>query len=469
MSDGVKVRFAPSPTGFMHLGNVRTAIINSLYARHHQGTFVLRIEDTDPERSTEEAINVIFDALKWLGLDWDEGPYYQSKRTDLYREHVQQLLDAGHAFKCYCTKEEVSDMREKALKEGKNPIYDGRCRDRTDPKPGIEPVVRFKSPSTGETVLDDLVQGKIVVQNSETDDLVLLRPDGSPTYNLSVVVDDHLMGITHVIRGADHITNTPRQIQLYQALEFELPRFAHHGLILGPDRSKLSKRHGAVSVLHYRESGYLPEALVNALIRVGWSHGDQELFTTDELVELFDLDKVSSAPAIFDFNKLDNLFNTHHMQAADTGRLTELLVEHLALRGVEIAKDDSRIPLLLENVVKRSKTIVEMAEKSEPLVAESIEYDEKAVSKHLTAETAGIIEEVRSEVAGMQELDPEVIMDALKKLAEKQGVKLGKVAQPVRVALTGGTASPSIDAVIMILGRKRTLERLETAAKLARD
>ncbi|MFC1889354.1 glutamate--tRNA ligase [Thermodesulfobacteriota bacterium] len=468
MADGIKVRFAPSPTGFLHLGNARTAIINWLFARHHRGTFVLRVEDTDRQRSTDEALNVILDALKWLGLDWGEGPYYQSERIDLYRKHVHRLLDAGRAFKCYCTPEEVADMREKALKEGKNPIYDGRCRDRTEPRPGIEPVVRFKSPSTGETVLDDLIQGRIVVQNSETDDLVLLRPDGSPTYNLSVVVDDHLMGITHVIRGADHITNTPRQIQLYQALEFGLPRFAHHGLILGPDRSKLSKRHGAVSVLHYRESGYLPEALVNALVRVGWSHGDQELFTADELVELFDLDKVSSSPAIFDFNKLDNLFNTHHMQAADTGRLTELLVKHLALRGVEIAKDDSRIPLLLENVVQRSKTIVEMAEKSEPLVAESVDYDEKAVSKHLTAETVGIIEEVRSELAGMQELDPEVIMNALKKLAEKRGLKLGKVAQPVRVALTGGTASPSIDAVIMILGRERTLERLETAVKMAR-
>ena len=309
---------------------------------------------------------------------------------------------------------------------------------------------------------------QIVVQNSETDDLVLLRPDGSPTYNLSVVVDDHSMGITHVIRGADHITNTPRQIQLYQALDFDLPRFGHHGLILGPDKSKLSKRHGAVSVLHYRESGYLPEALVNALVRVGWSHGDQELFTAHELVKLFDLDKVSSSPAIFDFNKLDNLFNTHHMQVADPGRLTDLLVEQLAVMGVEIEKNDPRIPLLLENVVQRSKTIVEMAEKSRPLVAESVEYDENAVSKHLTAETADILDEVRSALAGMQELDPEAIMDILKKLADEKELKLGKVAQPVRVALTGGTASPSIDAVIMLLGRERTLDRLEAAVKMAR-
>jgi len=466
----VRVRFAPSPTGFLHLGNARTAVFNWLYARHTGGVFVLRVEDTDRERSTLEAERVIFEAMEWLGLTWDEGPFHQSERNDLYRSHAERLLAEGKAYHCWCTPEEIEERRQAALAAKQAFIgYDGRCRDRKDPRPGVNPVIRFRSPDEGRTTWVDLNQGEISVENVETDDLVILRADGTPTYNFTVVVDDAAMGITHVIRGADHITNTPRQIQLYRAFGFKVPFFAHHGLVLGPDRSKLSKRHGAVSVTQYREMGFLPGAMINALARLGWSHGDQEIFTREELVNLFDIKDVSSAGAIFDFEKLKSLFNHEHIKRSDLAVIGPLLREHFARIGIELPADDPRLPWAIEAGRERGKTMADMAELLKPLFADQVQLNEKDAAKNLKPEIRGNLEALAGKLEALPDWSPAALMEVYKKTAEDLGVGLGKVAQPARVALTGSSASPPIDLVTAIIGRERSLRRIRNAMERIRS
>jgi glutamyl-tRNA synthetase len=451
----------------MHIGNARTAIFNWLFARHHQGTFVLRIEDTDRERSKEQAVEVILDGLRWLGLDWDEGPFYQSERLALYQKAAQRLLDEGKAYHCYCTPEELKARREAAPGKDRSG-YDGRCRDRTEPRDGVTPSLRLRTPDQGVTVYEDLIQGRIETPNEEIDDRVILRSDGTPTYSLSVVVDDHDMGITHVIRGADHMTNTPVQVLLYQALGYELPLFAHQSLILGPDRSKLSKRHGAVKVTEYRDEGILPEALFNALLRMGWSHGDQELFSRDEAVSLFDLEAASRAAGIFDFGKLRNLFNHHFMREAGADRLSALLAEQLAAFDLEIAPADPRLPLLLGPLSDRARTVKEMAEQAAPLLAPEVRFVDKAQRKHLKPQAAPYLRAVAEEFEKLpDEPDEESIMAALRSVAAAHEVGLGKVAQPARVAMVGTDRSPGMDLLVTILGLPRAIERIRAAAAIA--
>jgi glutamyl-tRNA synthetase len=454
----------------MHLGNARTAVFNWLYARHHGGVFVLRIEDTDRERSNEAAVQVILDALRWLGLDWDEGPIFQSGRFDRYREHADRLVADGKAYRCWCTPEELEERRKAALAEKGAVKYDGRCRARTDPRPGIEPVIRFRMPDGGETRLDDAIQGEVVTPNEELDDLVILRADGSPTYNFSVVVDDHEMAITHVIRGADHLSNTFRQLHLYRGLGWEPPRFAHQSLILGPDRAKLSKRHGAVSVLQYRDEGYLPEAMVNALVRLGWSHGDQELFSTEELVRVFDLDAAGPAHSIFDFEKLRNLFNAEHIRRCPADRLARLLGETLERLGiVRLDPSDRRLPLLAAALRERSHTMVEMAGLARPMLGETVTFDEKAVKKHLRPETAPVLESLAGRIETLDPFEAPGILAAFAAEAEARGLAMGKVAQPARVALVGSAASPPIEVVVEILGPDVAVARLRAGAALAAE
>ncbi len=457
------VRFAPSPTGFLHLGNARTAIFNWLYARHMKGTFLLRVEDTDVERSTKEAENIIFKSLKWLGLTWDEGPFYQSDRLDIYKSHVESLLDEGKAYYCYCTPDELEDRRQTALREKRTILYDGRCRDRKDARPNVSPTVRFRSKDEGATEFHDMNQKHISVRNSDIDDLIIMRADGTCTYNLTVVVDDHLMGITHVIRGADHLTNTPRQIQLYKAFGFPVPEFAHHGLILGEDKSKLSKRHGAVSVTQYRDMGFLPDALINALARIGWSHGDQEIFSIDELISLFDIHDVSPSPAVFDFDKLKNLFGQEHIKRTDSRRLMPLLHKELKKCDIHIEPDDPRLPLCVDAGRQRAKTMKDMAELLVPLFKDSIIMEEKAAKKHLKPTFRPYLEALYENLNALEAWEAEAIMDAFNRTAAALDVKLGKIAQPARVAVTGSSASPGIDMVFMILGKGKTLARLKDA------
>lgn len=467
MSDEVRVRFAPSPTGYMHVGNARSAIFNWVYARHHGdgGTFVLRIEDTDRTRHNEQAVQVILDGLRWLGLDWDEGPYFQSERLETYRAAAQRLLAAGQAYRCYCTPEELKARRE-AAPGGAREGYDGRCRSRTEPRPGVEPTIRLLTPDEGVTVYHDLIQGRIETPNSEIDDRVILRSDGTPTYNLSVVVDDHDMRISHVIRGADHMANTPIQVLLYRAFGWEAPKFAHQALILGPDRSKLSKRHGSVKVTDYREEGILPEALFNALLRLGWSRGDQEIFDRDEVVRLFELEQCNRAPSIFDFDKLRNLFNHHYIRQAEPDRLARLLCEQLDRKDLHVEPTDPRIQTLIEPLSDRSRTMREMAERAYPLLAPEVTFEEKPKKKHLKPKAAPLLEDLADRLAALGEgAGDEAIMGCFKGVAEAHGVGLGKVAQPARVALIGTDQSPGIELVVRVIGLERAVERIRAAAE----
>ncbi len=464
MGNEVRVRFAPSPTGYMHVGNARAAIFNWLFARHEGGTFVLRIEDTDRERSTEQAVEVILDGLRWLGVDWDEGPIFQSERLDLYREAADRLVAEGKAYRCYCTTEELEARRAEGRK-GKATGYDGRCRSRTAPREGVPPVIRLRTPDEGATAFDDIVQGRIETPNEEIDDRVILRSDGTPTYNLSVVVDDHAMGITHIVRGADHLTNTPVQVLLYGAFGWPMPRFAHLPLILGPDRSKLSKRHGSVKVTDYRDEGILPEALWNALLRLGWSHGDQEIFARDEVVPLFELSKVSRSPSIFDFDKLRNLFSHHFVRAAEPSRLAALVVEHLGRIGLEVAADDPRLALLLPALTERARTLVELAEQARPFLSDDVAVDEAAAKKHLKPEAAPLLADLADRIERLPAgADGPAIMACFEAAAEAGGVKLGKVAQPARVLMLGTDRSPGIDLVVRVLGLPRAVARIRDGA-----
>ena len=456
----VRTRFAPSPTGYLHIGGARTALFCWLYARHHQGDFILRIEDTDLERSTPESIQAILDAMEWLQLDYDEGPFYQTKRFDRYADVLKQLLEEGKAYRCYCSKERLAALREEQTKNKDKPRYDGCCRDlnRQDDAPY---VVRFRTPKDGEVSFDDLVRGRITVKNEELDDLIIARTDGSPTYNFTVVVDDWDMKITQVIRGDDHINNTPRQINILKALNADIPQYAHVPMILGSDSKRLSKRHGAVSVMQYRDDGFLPEALLNYLVRLGWSHGDQEIFSIEEMVKLFDLDAISHSPAAFSEEKLVWL-NQHYMKTMNPEALVEPLSE--MMKTLKINHDHG--PALTDVIAiqaERTKTIREMAERSRYFYEDFSAYDEKAARKNLKPEVKPALSEVLKRMQALPDWDKEALHQIIIDVAEAQDIKLGKLAQPVRVAVTGGTVSPPIDTTLMLIGRERVLKRLADA------
>ncbi len=457
----VKTRFAPSPTGFLHIGGVRTALFAWLFARRHGGQFVLRIEDTDRERSTEEAIQVILDGMEWLKLRPDEGPLYQTDRFPRYKEVADKLMAEGHAYHCYCSKEELDAMRTAQREQGEKPRYDGRCRNRTEPVPGVDPVVRFRTPDEGQVVVDDKVFGRVVFENAELDDLVLVRSDGVPTYNFSVVVDDMDMGITHVIRGDDHLNNTPRQINIYQALGANPPTFAHVPMILGPDGSKLSKRHGAVSVLEYRQEGYLPEAMLNFLVRLGWSHGDQEIFSVEEMTELFDLDHVNKAASSFNPEKLKWL-NQQYIMKADGKQLALDLWWQLERMGVD-TKDGPDPEQVAEAYRQRAETLHEMAQSAVFFYQDFHDYHEKAAKQHLRPVALEALERVRDGLTVLEDWRAEPIHEVVHAVAGTLDLKLGKVAQPIRVAVSGGPVSPPIDVTLELLGRERTLGRLSRA------
>jgi glutamyl-tRNA synthetase len=455
----VVTRFAPSPTGLLHVGGVRTAFFSWLYARHYGGKFVLRIEDTDRERSTDEAVRVILDGMRWLGLEADAGPYFQSQRFARYREVIARMLGEGSAYRCYCTKQELEELRTQQLARKEKPRYSGACRNRTEPRLGVEPVVRFKNPAEGTVVVDDLVHGPVVFENRELDDLIMARSDGTPTYNFCVVVDDMDMAVTHVIRGDDHLNNTPRQMNMLRALGAAPPAYAHVPMILGADGSKLSKRHGAVSVLQYQDEGFLPSALLNYLVRLGWAHGDQEVFTREEMVAAFDIRDVNKAASAFNPEKLLWLNQQHMMRMPPTD-----LVPHLRMQLQRLGLDSDDQPLL-EGVVlaqrERAKTMKEMAQNSRFFFTRDIELDPKAAAKYLTATAVPALVEVRKHLAELSEWSAPSIHGALNALAAHLGVGLGKIAQPSRVAVTGSSVSPPIDATLALLGRERTLARLD--------
>ena len=460
----VVTRFAPSPTGYLHIGGARTALFNWLFARHHGGKYLLRIEDTDRQRSTEAAIKAIIDGLHWLGLDPDEPPVFQSARAERHAEVARELLAKGNAYYCYATPEELEEMRATAKAEGRPMRYDGRWRDRdpADAPPGVKPVIRLKAPQEGETAVEDRVQGLVTVANAQLDDMVLLRANGTPTYMHSVVVDDHDMGITHVIRGADHLTNTFRQVQLYRACGWEPPVFAHVPLIHGPDGAKLSKRHGALGVEAYREMGYLPEALRNYLLRLGWAHGDAEIISTDQAIEWFDLDEVGRSPSRFDFAKLDNL-NAHYIREASNDRLLEETLPRLTAKlGPIDEAGASRVLRGMASLKNRARTLVDLAKSAEIYVrGRPILPDEKAV-KILTPEARARLGRLASAFIGVAWSGPE-LEAAARRLADAEGLKLGDVAQPLRAAVTGSAVSPPIFEVLEILGPEESLARIKDA------
>ena len=459
----VVTRFAPSPTGLLHIGGVRTALFSWLHARHHGGRFILRIEDTDWERSTEEAVGVILDGMRWLNLDADEGPYFQSQRYERYRAVIAQLLERGAAYRCYCTREELEAMRLQQLTRKEKPRYDGRCREIQQLRPGVAPAIRFKNPLDGEVIVDDQVHGRVVFHNRELDDLIIERSDGNPTYNFCVVVDDMDMGVTHVIRGDDHLNNTPRQINMLRALGATPPVYAHVPMILGPDGAKLSKRHGAVSVLQYKEDGYLPDALLNYLVRLGWSQGDQEVFTREEMISAFDIKDVNKAAAAFDPEKLLWL-NQQHIMRAPVGALASGLRSRLAALGVVV--DDDR---LLEGVAnaqrERAKTLNEMAQNSLFFFCEIEAYDEKAARKNLTDDAAPVLQALEDGFKALSEWNAGSIHEVINAVAQRYGVGLGRVAQPLRVAVSGGAVSPPIDITVALLGKEKTCARIEAAMR----
>jgi glutamyl-tRNA synthetase len=457
----VRTRFAPSPTGFLHIGGLRTALFCWLYARRHGGQFVLRIEDTDLERSTPEAIQQILDGLEWARLVHDEGPFYQTKRFDRYKDVIEELLATGKAYRCYCSKVELEQMRAQQLARGEKPRYDGYWRERTDSLPGVAPVVRFKNPLTGEVVVDDVVHGRVVFQNSELDDLIIARSDGTPTYNFCVVVDDMDMQITHVIRGDDHLNNTPRQLNMLLALGQRPPVYAHLPMILGPDGAKLSKRHGAVSVLQYRDEGFLPEAVLNYLVRLGWSHGDQEYFTIEEMIRLFDIADVNKSASAFDVDKLTWL-NQQHMMRAPPARIVPVLRWHLDREGIQ-AGDETQLEQIVVSQRERAKTVREMAANSVFFFRAPTAYDEKAVRKHVTADVLLLLAEASNELDQLENWSAPVLHEVISGFAAAKGIALGKLAQPIRLAVCGGTVSPPIDATLAILGKAESLSRLTRA------
>ncbi len=473
----VRVRFAPSPTGYLHVGGARTALYNWLFARHENGFFILRIEDTDPERSTDESVAGILEAMRWLGLDWDEGPevggafgpYRQAERLDLYREYAGRLLDAGRAYYCVCTPEELEARRKAALAAGQSPRYDGRCRGRgSRPSARLSAAIRLLVQGEGVVEIADLVHGPIRFEDAELDDFILLRSDGMPTYNFAVVVDDVLMRITHVIRGDDHISNTPRQIKLYEALVLPVPRFAHIPMILGPDRSRLSKRHGAMGVMAYQQMGYLPEAMVNYLARLGWSHGDQEIFTQEELIRHFTLEQVGRTPAVFDPVKLDWL-NGQYMKRASPGRLVPLLMPFWEASGMsreEVErKGEAWLRAVARHFQERARTLSELASSSRFVFEGKIERDEAAVRKILTQEAKGRVRALLQEVEMLPSFTAAALESLFRTKAAALGLKLVDLAQPFRVALSGKTVSPPIFPIMELMGWNLVRRRVEEALK----
>jgi glutamyl-tRNA synthetase len=458
----VRVRFAPSPTGFLHIGGVRTALFNWLFARQQKGVFILRIEDTDQSRSTDESIQAIIEGMKWVGLDWDEGPFRQTERMDLYSSHAKQLLKHGHAYWCHCKAEELGARRKEAEAKGLSQKYDGRCRDRGLTNPDGDAALRFRAPQEGETVVDDLIKGKILFDNSVQDDLIILRSNGYPTYNFSVVVDDALMNITHVVRGDDHLTNTPRQVPIFQALGFPVPQFGHLPMILGSDKARLSKRHGATSIMAYKDMGYLPDAMVNYLVRLGWSHGDQELFTRQELIEKFSWKNVQSSAAVFNPEKL-LWINAEYIKNSPPTQVAQALVPLLEAAGL---KDEVQaisagwLEQLVVLVKERAKTLVEMVDWVKPYLGQTVTFDEEAAKKLLTPAIAPTLGKLLARFEVFPAFSKQQWEEAFKQLVEEEGIKMGQLAQPVRVALTGRTASPGLFDVMEVLGRDRTLLRL---------
>lgn len=458
----VRTRFAPSPTGYLHVGGARTALFCYLHARKHGGQFVLRIEDTDLERSTAESVNAILEGMTWLGLDYDEGPFYQTERFDRYNAAIDTLLEKGLAYRCDCPKERLDQIREEQMAQRVKPRYDGCCRDRHI-DPAQPHVVRFRNPPDGEVVVDDLVRGRVLFSNTELDDLIIRRTDGSPTYNLTVVVDDADMAISHVIRGDDHLNNTPRQINILQALGHEPPRYAHLPMILGSDGARMSKRHGAVSVVAYRDAGYLPEALLNYLVRLGWSHGDQEVFSVDEMIQLFDIEAVNKAASTFNPDKLDWL-NQHYLQNSDPARIARLLSPHLGRLGID-PSDGPDTTAVVEAQAGRAKTLVELAEISAFAYRDFDAFDDSAAKKHLRAAAREPLQRLKAafELMAHEDWTPESLEHVVAGVTQELEVNMGKVAQPLRVALVGRAASPGIDVTLQLVGKEATLRRIDRA------
>ncbi|MCY4132135.1 MAG: glutamate--tRNA ligase [Nitrospira sp.] len=464
MSD-VRVRFAPSPTGYLHIGGLRTALFNWLFARRHGGTFILRIEDTDRDRSTDAAIDAILNGMRWAGLDWDEGPHRQSDRLEFYREKAMALFEGGQAYWCVCTPDELETRRKEAQAKGEPLKYDGRCRERGLTDPTEPAALRFRSPHEGQTVVEDLIKGPIVFDNAVLDDLIILRSNGYPTYNLSVVIDDALMGITHVIRGDDHVNNTPRHVPLFEALEYPVPKFAHVPMILGADKSRLSKRHGATSVLAYQDMGYLPQALVNYLVRLGWSHGDQEIFSLQEMIEKFSFDHVQSSAAVFNPEKLQWL-NAEYIKQGESRHLAKLLGPFLEKQGYDpngVVQPRGGIEAVVAHLRERAKTLVEMADWTMPYIVDPVAMDEAAAGKFLTPAIAPSLHKFAERAKTIEPFSKETLEPVVHAILEEEQLKMGKLAQPLRVALTGRTFSPGIYEVMELLGKDRTLIRIEQA------
>jgi glutamyl-tRNA synthetase len=459
----VRTRFAPSPTGFLHVGGARTALYCWLFAKKHHGQFILRVEDTDLERSTPEAVQAILDGMDWLGLKQDEGPFYQTHHFDRYRQVIDQMLDAGTAYRCYCTKERLEKLREQQMENKEKPRYDGHCRDQHRdqhlPATGEPFVVRFKNPQSGNVVIQDLILGEVVISNTELDDLIIARTDGSPTYNFTVVVDDMDMRVTHVIRGNDHLNNTPRQINMLHALGAPLPFYAHVPMILGDDGKKLSKRHGAVSVMQYRDDGFLPQALLNYLVRLGWAHGDQEIFTLDEMIEYFDIKDINKAPSAFNTEKLLWL-NHHYIKHEPAEEIAEHLRWHMQQLDLDIAQGPALTDIVLA-LRDRCYTLNEMAEKSVFCYRAPTHYDEEAAAKHATPDVIPYLQQLCEKLAALPAWEASAIHDALQVVVNANQIKFPKLAQPVRIAVTGSTSSPSIDVTLMLLGKAETLKRLQ--------
>ncbi len=465
MAEEVRVRFAPSPTGFLHIGGARTALFNWLYARHYGGTFILRIEDTDRSRSTDEYIAAIIEGMKWLDLNWDEGPFRQTDRFDVYRSYIARLVEEGKAYYCYCSPEELEARRQEALSQGRSPKYDGRCRNLKEPVPGRAPAVRFRMPQEGNTAVDDMIRGMVEFENAQLDDLIILRSDGTPTYNFTVVVDDVDMKITHVIRGDDHLNNTPKQIQLYNAFGYPVPKFAHLPMILGADKTRLSKRHGATSVMAYHEMGYLPDALINYLVRLGWSYGDQEVFTKEELIRHFTFESVGKAAAVFNPEKLLWL-NQQYIIASAPEKLAEMVVpfllrENIISEGQKL--DMGWLARAIKTLQERSKTLMELVRSLRYYIVEYVEFDEKAKNKFLNDKSRDLLIELNEALSGISEFSHSSMETVFRSIIEKHGVKLGSLAQPVRVALTGGTESPGIFEVLEIVGKDKSIKRIKKA------
>jgi glutamyl-tRNA synthetase len=460
----VRTRFAPSPTGVLHLGSVRTALFCWLYARRHGGQFILRIEDTDKERSTEENVDAILEGMKWLGLDFDEGPFFQTQRFDRYREVITQWLSEGKAYHCFCSKAELDALREKQMAAGERIRYDGRCRERTEPREGVKPVVRFKNPLEGEVVVNDQVRGRVVFENAQLDDLIIARPDGSPTYNFSVIIDDFDMQITHVIRGDDHLNNTPRQMNMLAALGVEPPVYAHLPMILGPDGAKLSKRHGAVDIREYQEQGYLAEAMLNYLVRLGWSHGDQEIFSVDEMIKLFDIADVNQSASSFNPEKL-LWINQQHIIAMPAEELGAALMPFLVRAGLDPTEGPDPVQVA-EGFHERAETLLHLAASARYCYENFEVIDPKSAKKHLRPVILEPLRAAKERFAGLEHWGETAIHEVIEQVAADFDLNLGKLGQPIRVAVTSGPVSPPIDVTLRLVGQERTIKRLERALEL---